>query len=142
MDHTFRHFLDRFLEVWSLSVLEELKNMISEDYHGREISNSEIIDFGYVESLDGWEQGFKFVNEHNAKWILKEMDIIPLRENENLVIISATMEIYGKRLKTGNLFFDTFRKNDLNEWKLVRSYIEAGNFSRAYFEKIEFDKDR
>ncbi|MFJ5769640.1 hypothetical protein [Psychrobacillus sp. NPDC093180] len=43
-----------------------------------------------------------------------------------MAIISATLVIQGKSLETGNLFFQTFKKNSIHEWKLARSYIEAG----------------
>ena len=36
------------------------------------------------------------------------------------------MVINGKLLDTGNLFIDTFKMVNNQEWKLVRSYIEAG----------------
>ncbi|PFD37827.1 hypothetical protein CN285_19565 [Bacillus cereus] len=43
-----------------------------------------------------------------------------------LVILSASIMIQNKSLKTANLFFQTFQKNSENDWFLVRSYIEAG----------------
>lgn len=126
MDTTFRQFLDTYLNVWRTSSLTELKDLISIDYQAREIRGGELIDFGYEESIQGWEHGFHFVQENNAQWILKEISIIPLRDDERLVILSATMTINGKSLETANLFFQTFKRNNIGDWKLVRSYIEAG----------------
>lgn len=125
MDHTFRQFLDTYLDVWRTSSLSELKDLISIDYKAREITGGEIVDFGYEESIKGWEQGFKFVQENNAQWVLNEISIFPLRVDETLVILSATMVINGMCLETANLFFQTFKKNNIGDWKLVRSYIEA-----------------
>ena len=126
MENTFQQFLNTYLDVWRTSSLTELKDIISKDYKAREITGGEIIDFGYEESINGWEQGFNFVQENNAEWILKEISIFPLRVDETLVILSATMVIKGKRLETANLFFQTFKRNSAGDWKLVRSYIEAG----------------
>lgn len=125
MDNTFRQFLDSYIDVWRTSSITELKDLISIDYKGREITGGEIVDFGYEESINGWEEGFKFVQENNARWVLNEISIFPLRVDETLVILSATMVINGKSLETANLFFQTFKKNNIGDWKLVRSYIEA-----------------
>lgn len=76
--------------------------------------------------MRGWEQGFKFVKENNAKWKLTEISILPLRIDETMVIISATMIIQSKKINTANLFFQTFKKDNLDGWKLIRSYIEVG----------------
>ena len=103
-----------------------MKNILSKDYEAREVSEGEISDFGYEESLKGWEQGFKFAKENNAEWNIHVISILPLRETETMAILSATLIVQGKRLETANLFFQTFQKNSKNEWKLVRSYIEAG----------------
>jgi len=126
MDNLFRKFLDDFLDAWRTSSLTEIRNLISEDYKGREITGGGIVDFGFEESISGWEQGFNFVKDNNAQWELNEISIIPLRVDEMLVIISATMIIQGKRLNSANLFFDTFKKDSSNNWRLERSYIEAG----------------
>lgn len=126
MDTIFRNFLNKFLNAWKSSSISDLQNLISENYKAREITKGVFADFGYEESLSGWEQGFKFAKEQNAQWILNEHAIIPLRTDENMVIISATMMIDGQCLDTGNLFFDTFKQEPLGEWKLSRSYIEAG----------------
>ncbi|MFJ7972602.1 flavoprotein [Psychrobacillus sp. NPDC096389] len=103
-----------------------MKNILSKDYEAREISQGEIVDFGYEESLKGWEQGFKFAKENNAEWNIHVISILPLRETETMAILSTTLIVQGKRLETANLFFQTFKKNSKKEWKLVRSYIEAG----------------
>ena len=126
MDNIFRQFLDTYLDVWRTSSLTELKGLISKDYIAREITGEEIVDFGYKESINGWEQGFNFVRENNAQWILNEVSIFPLRVDEKLVILSATIAIKGKSMETANLFFQTFKRNSIGDWKLVRSYIEAG----------------
>jgi len=126
MDNHFRNFLNIYLEAWRASSLTEIRDLISKNYKGREITGGEILDFDFEESILGWEQGFNFVKENNAQWNLKEISILPLRVDEMLVIISASIILQGEELKTANLFFQTFEKGNSNDWKLIRSYIEAG----------------
>lgn len=126
MDNSFRTFLDTYLDAWRTSSLEELKGLISQSYEAREITSGNIVDFGYEESVNGWEQGFNFVKGNNAQWNIEEISIFPLREGETMVILSATILIQGKSLDTANLFFETFKRNGTDDWKLIRSYIEAG----------------
>ncbi|WP_339264337.1 flavoprotein [Solibacillus sp. FSL W7-1472] len=126
MDNSFSIFLDTYLDAWRNSSLVDLKELISQSYEAREITGGDIVDFGYVESLNGWEQGFNFAKENNAQWNIRVVSILPLRKDETMAILSATMVIQGESLKTANLFFQTFKKYNQGDWKLVRSYIEAG----------------
>ncbi|MFB4169373.1 flavoprotein [Virgibacillus sp. JSM 102003] len=126
MDNQFREFFDTFLDIWKRSSLEDLTYIISTDYKAREISGGEVVDFGYEEAINGWKQGFNFVKENDAEWELNEISILPLRDDETMAIMSATLVIEGKSLETVNLFFETFKRDEDNNWKLVRSYIEAG----------------
>lgn len=126
MDNSFTIFLDAYLDAWRNSSLVDLKELISQSYEAREITGGNIVDFGYVESLNGWEQGFNFAKENNAQWNIRVVSILPLRKDETMAILSATMVIQGESLKTANLFFQTFKKYNQGDWKLVRSYIEAG----------------
>ncbi|MGA4515747.1 flavoprotein [Solibacillus silvestris] len=126
MDNSFTIFLDTYLDAWRNSSLVDLKELISQTYEAREITGGNIVDFGYVESLNGWEQGFNFAKENNAQWNIRVVSILPLRKDETMAILSATMVIQGESLKTANLFFQTFKKYNQGDWKLVRSYIEAG----------------
>ena len=126
MDNTFQKFLDMYIDIWRNSSLDELKDLISKDYKAREITGEELVDFGYEESINGWEQGFNFVKENDAEWDLQVISILPLREDEMMTIISATLVIQGTRIDTANLFFQTFKKDSMNKRQLVRSYIEAG----------------
>lgn len=64
MQSTFRAFLDTYLKVWRESSIQELKALISPDYKAREITNGEIVDFGYEESIERWESGFAFKETH------------------------------------------------------------------------------
>jgi hypothetical protein len=125
-NYTFRQFLNTFIDAWKQSSITNMAKFISNDYQAREITRGEIVDFGYEESISGWEQGFDFVMENGAKWEINQISIIVLRENEMLAILSATIIIPGKTMETANLFFDTFKKSDDNDWQLIRSYIEAG----------------
>ena len=126
MDNSFSIFLDTYLDVWRSSNIKEMKGIISQDYEAREVKGGDIVDFGYEESVNGWEQGFHFAVKNNAQWNINVVSILPIREYEHIVILSATLVIQNQRLDTANLFFQTFQKNSVNEWKLVRSYIEAG----------------
>ena len=139
MDTTFRGFLNNFLNSWNNSSINEMKNYLSPDYQAREITNGEILDFGYQDSIKGWEQGFQFVKENDAVWQLNEVSSTSLREKEYLVIISATIAINGKSMDTANLFFNTFKKETDREWKLVRSYIEAGVLIN-YIKDLDFNE--
>ncbi|HYK72054.1 MAG TPA: flavoprotein [Pseudoneobacillus sp.] len=132
MTREFNDFFNRYIEIWKSSSFIELKEMISKDYQAREITGKDIIDFGYEESITGWEQAFTYFKNKDSQWILNEIATIPLREEEIMVIVAASLIIEGKTLETSNLFFQTFRREDNNDWKLVRSYIEA----RIYTENI------
>ncbi|MEL3971971.1 flavoprotein [Rossellomorea oryzaecorticis] len=125
-DHTFRTFLEDFLDAWKHSSIRELEKLISKDYQAREITDGEIVDFGYEESINGWRQGFAFVKDNRAQWEVNEISIIPLRENEILATLSATIIVEGKTMDTVNLFFNTYKKLNGSDWMLMRSYIEAG----------------
>jgi len=106
--------------------LEDLKGFISREYNGREISGGDIVDYGYEESIMGWEQGFHYVKENNAQWKVDVCSVIPLRNDETMVILRAALIIKGKCSETSNLFFDTFKRNEQKDWELIRSYAEAG----------------
>ncbi|MEO4052268.1 flavoprotein [Solibacillus sp. CAU 1738] len=136
---SFREFLDYYLNIWRESSLIDLKNIISSDYKAREISNGVVDDFGFTESILGWEQGFNYAIENKAKWDIQELAIIPLKDDEKMVILSATMIIDNKSLDSANIFFQTFKRNTDNNWKLVRSYIEAG-ISTSNIAEINFFK--
>jgi hypothetical protein len=125
MNQSFRTFLESFKESWKRSSLDDFKKWISVDYQAREIRNGEIFDFGYEESIDGWKQAFNQFRGNDVQWVLTEIGIIPLNENEVMAILWASLIIEGQSLETANMFFDTFRLKN-GEWLLVRSYIEAG----------------
>ena len=78
---------------------------------------------GYEQSIKGWGQGFQFVKERGAEWGLTVVSVLPLRGDEIMVVILAAMIMDGKKYENGNLFFQTFKLEQ--DWKLVRSYIEA-----------------
>ncbi|QUW20846.1 flavoprotein [Sporosarcina sp. Marseille-Q4063] len=120
----FNDFLDLFISSWKDSSIEEMEQMISKKYAGREIRGEGIEDFGYDESIIGWAKGFEYVRENNAEWEIQLLNSYPLRSNEYMAVIAATIKIDGKTVSPYNLFYDTFRKEQ--EWKNVRSYIETG----------------
>ncbi len=106
-NNSFRKFLDSYLEIWRNSSLTDMKNIISEDYRAREISDGEVLDFGYEESVSGWEQGFAFAKKAENEWDLKEISVVPLRQDEVMAILAATLVIDGKKLDNVSLFFKT-----------------------------------
>ncbi|MDM5317096.1 flavoprotein [Fictibacillus sp. b24] len=122
---SFQIFYKEFKESWRNSSIAGIKEVLSLDYQAREIRDQDIVDFEYAESIEGWSQAFNQLQEQNAQWILKEVGVIPLRENEVLAILWASLIIDDRQLETANLFFITFRWKD-GKWKLIRSYIEAG----------------
>jgi hypothetical protein len=124
MEESFNTFIENYLEAWRTSSLPELKLIISPEYQAREIARGKISDFGYDDSIRGWEQGFKFAKANNAMWELKEINRITLREHEVMIVILAKLVVGGKSMDTCNLFFQTFTYD--YGWKLIRSYIEAG----------------
>ena len=125
MENTFRKFFDNYLEAWRKSSLIEFKDLLAIDYKAREVSDGNSVDFDYEESLKSWQQGFDFVKESGAGWDIIEVSVMPLKDDETTVILSVSLMIKGKRLETSDLFMQTFKLEN-NEWKLVRSYIEAG----------------
>ncbi|MFC4409087.1 hypothetical protein ACFOZY_01415 [Chungangia koreensis] len=125
MKQSFEEFLQVYLSIWESSDLEGMKRIISEDYRAREITGEEILDFGFEESVEGWKNGFEYVVQNNAKWDISIHSVFPLRNNQVMAVIEAAMIIDKEKLPHANLFFSTFSQSG-NEWKLVRSYIEAG----------------
>ncbi|MCA0149807.1 nuclear transport factor 2 family protein [Rossellomorea vietnamensis] len=124
-NQSFRTALDAFLRAWENSSLIELETFISVGYQAREVRDGDIEAFGYEESVEGWKQGFSYVKGQQAEWDIREVSIIPMKEDERMVILYATIVLDGKPMETGNMFFDTFKKRE-EGWKLVRSYIETG----------------
>lgn len=124
MEDSFNIFLEKYLNVWRNSSLPELKSVISHEYQAREIADGKISDFGYNESIRGWEQGFNFVRGNKASWELEVINRIKIREHEVMAVILARLVVEGKSMETCNLFFQTFTYDF--GWKLIRSYIEAG----------------
>ena len=141
-NNSFRKFYDKYLQVWRSSSLSDLKEIISKDYYAVEVSDGEIVDFGYEESISGWEEGFTFAKEEGNEWELKEISVVPLREGEVMAIVSATLVIDGKTLDNVSLFFQTFKRQGNDEWKLIRSYIETGvpteNIKQINFTDVHF----
>lgn len=124
-NQSFRDVLDAFLQAWEKSSLTELERFISTEYEAREVRDGEMEAFGYAESIEGWRQGFEFVKGKGAAWEIREVAVIPMKEDEVMAVLFATIVLDSKPMETGNLFFDTFKNVDYN-WKLVRSYIETG----------------
>lgn len=124
MESSFAKFHERYLDIWHSGSMSKMKEIISQEYQAREVTEGKVIDFGYEESIRGWEQGFKFVLDNKGEWDIKEISRICLGDYQVMSILTATLNISGKPLETGNLFFQTF-SYDFG-WKLVRSYIESG----------------
>lgn len=132
--NNFREFLTQYMNSWRSSSLTEMENVISKDFQAREIRDGEVVDYGYEQSVTGWEQGFNHAEKSGSQWDLYEVAVIPLHNDEVTAVISAAMIIDGSTTNA-NLFFNTFKRREENGWKLVRSYIETGvpaeNLTRA-----------
>ncbi|WP_226672017.1 nuclear transport factor 2 family protein [Rossellomorea aquimaris] len=124
-NQSFRAVLDAFLQAWENSSLIELETFISTDYQAREVRDGDIAEFGYEESIEGWKQGFEYVKGNQGAWEIREVAVIPMKDNEFMAVLYATIGMGGTPMETGNLFFDTFKKVE-DGWTLVRSYIETG----------------
>ncbi len=124
LEKSFNRFFEEYLKEWKKSSLTQFKSMISREYQAREVTQGKIHDFGFDESIRGWEHGFNFVKSNGAVWDLAEVKRIQLREQEIMAVIIAKLVIDGKKMDTCNLFFQTFTYDF--GWKLIRSYIEAG----------------
>ncbi|MFC7322555.1 flavoprotein [Halobacillus campisalis] len=125
-NYLFREFLNEYLEVWRQSSFTRLQEILSESYKAREIAGGDVVDFGYEEALDGWKQGFQFAENQPCAWDLREIAVIPVKENEVMAIVSADLVMEGDRSETVSLFFQTFKFTDNHGWRLIRSYIETG----------------
>lgn len=125
MEKSFTGFLEHFLTIWRTSDLEGMMEIISEDYAARETDGEELFDFGFAESAEGWQNGFDYIKESNAKWALTVRAVLPLRETETMAIIEAAIEKDSQISDHANLFFYTFSSGE-GDWKLVRAYVEAG----------------
>ncbi|MBH0168061.1 flavoprotein [Fictibacillus sp. 18YEL24] len=124
MKESFDEFFKEYLDSWRLFSLKGIEKVVSPDYTAREIRGKEVYDFGYEESIDGWNHAFNGLRGRNAEWILEDDVIVSLKEDEMLAIIWASLIIDDKPIKTASLFFQTFRWEQ-GSWKMVRSYIEA-----------------
>ncbi len=61
----------------------------------------------------------------DMEWVYTDHSITQLKEDEWQAAFWVSIIVEGEKLPTSNLFFDTFKHLN-GEWKLVRSYIEAG----------------
>ncbi|MBM7095426.1 flavoprotein [Bacillus sp. H-16] len=127
MEESLKSSIERFVSAWQQSSLEELSHFISSEYQGREMTGGKLVDFEYEECLEGWRQGFQFVSENKATWDVRVLHSVAIRQNEAIVTITASLVIAGEYFKGANLFYETFKKDPSDgDWKIVRSYIEAG----------------
>ncbi|MDY0395186.1 flavoprotein [Virgibacillus halophilus] len=92
-------------KAWCHFSLERLDHFIAADYQAREIRDGEIVDFGYEESIKGWREAFAQLEHQNAEWVIKEIAVFSLKEDEVMAVLYATLKIDGNPMKAGNLFF-------------------------------------
>ena len=87
---------------------------ISKDYKAREISGGELVDFGYrrVKYSFRLGTGFNFAKEKENKWDLNEVSIVPLREDEVMAILSATLVIGGKKVENVSHIFKRLKSKE------------------------------
>lgn len=121
----FNDSYQNFKKAWESFSLEELEKFISKDYTAREIQDGKNVDFGYRESIEGWTQAFEYFSDMDAEWHITDIGFIPVKEDEMMAILFATLTVDGEAMKTANLFFDTFKQTK-DGWEMIRSYIETG----------------
>ncbi|WP_404451377.1 flavoprotein [Virgibacillus necropolis] len=122
----FNDSYESFKKAWGNFSIGDMKGFISKDYAAREVRDGEIVDFGYEESVEGWTQAFDYFSDKVAEWHLNDIGFIPVKDDEMVAILSATLTVDGKTMETANLFFDTFKKTSEDGWLMMRSYIETG----------------
>ncbi|WP_257351954.1 hypothetical protein [Pseudalkalibacillus decolorationis] len=123
----FDQFFEMYKTNWRNGSLEAMKSAMSSTYAAREVRVSniqdDIEDFGFKDAKQGWKQAFDYFSDKTVDWTFIEVNKVPLRINEVLVMFWVWPTVNGEESKTAHLYVDTFRKG--KDWKLLRSYIEA-----------------
>ncbi|MCA1009564.1 flavoprotein [Halobacillus halophilus] len=127
VENNFYSFLHEYLHNWKHLNSDYMRSVISEDLIAREIQQGKAEDYGYEDSVEGWSHSFEYFKDQEMEWVLIPQSIIPLKPNERMAIIRATLTMNGKLVETSNLFFQTFALDpESHEWKLERTYVETG----------------
>ncbi|WP_181347185.1 flavoprotein [Thalassobacillus sp. CUG 92003] len=123
----FAPFFQTFKERAKQGDIAYLKSVISKDLAARENRHGSIIDYGYEESIEGWGQAFDFFADQDMQWVYTDHSTIQLKVGEVMATFWISLVLDGKKSETANLFVNTYQKDPMSgEWKLVRTYIEAG----------------
>ncbi|MFT9817299.1 hypothetical protein [Lysinibacillus sp. NPDC056185] len=124
----FQSFFNRFQKVWNGCNADEMNALISPDIEVRWVGpGTDISDWGYEEACNGWIEAFNLYEGHDPKWHFKELHITPASENEVIATFWVTFEMDGKFIDVVKLFVQRFRKEQNDEWKLIREYCEHLN---------------
>ncbi|WP_042472925.1 YybH family protein [Bacillus ndiopicus] len=122
----FRRFFIHFQETWNSCNANNMTALLSEDltvrWGGPETT---ISDWGYEEACEGWKEAYKQYEGHYPKWYFQELHITPASENEVIATFWVTFEMDGTLKEVVKLFVQRFRKEQNNEWKLIREYCES-----------------
>ena len=127
----FQRFFIRYQEIWNSCIVEEMNALISKDIAVRWVGpGASISDWRYEETSDGWVQAYKHYEGHDPKWHFKVLHITPASENEVIATFWVTFEMDGESIDVVKLFVQRFRKEQNDEWKLIREYCEhlSSNF--------------
>ncbi len=121
----FQQFFMHYQNVWNSCNAQDMNAFMSRDiairWAGPEAS---ISDWGYEEAKDGWLEAYQQYEGQNPKWHFKDLHITPASENEVIATFCVTFEINGQLVDAAKLFVQRFRKEQNNEWTLIREYCE------------------
>ncbi|MFJ8526929.1 hypothetical protein [Bacillus sp. NPDC094106] len=121
----FQKFFIRYQKVWNGCNARDMNAFMSTDIAVRWVGpGPSISDWGYEETSNGWVQAYKHYEGHDPKWHFKELHITPASENEVIATFWVTFEMDGEFIDVVKLFVQRFRKEQNDEWKLIREYCE------------------
>ncbi len=124
----FETFFAKYQEVWNECNTDKMVNLLSPELAIRWTGPGTLVsDWGYEETKMGWAQAYEQYKGRNPKWHFDQIHITPANDEEVIAMFWVTFEIDGKFADVVKLFVQRFRKNENNEWKLIREYCESIN---------------
>jgi len=121
----FEKFFIHYQEVWNGCNAEQISAFMSEDIViGWGGPGHHIDDWGYEQAKIGWQQAYQQYEGHHPKWHFTVLHLTPATDNEVIATFWVTFETDGKLLDVVKLFVQRFRKEQNQDWKLIREYCE------------------
>lgn len=122
----FQSFFKQYQQAWNGGDAKKLVGLFSKDLQVREAhAGNDISDWGYEQSLSGWQQAFDAYGSQGPKWHFHEVTVNQVSDDEVMAVFWVTFELNGKLTSGANFFVETFRR-EIEGWRLYRSYSEAG----------------